>query len=853
MDETKASNLDKEPSPDHMNELLEPETRDEVNLSTQHVDTQPQVEEKVSLGGQVGAEFKPIPNGFSSPRGAEIAEIQPPKELQTADQTDRAVSEPRHEISPPVDSGRVSPRPVEEPASVKEDAIIKIEPNLNIPLPPTKSAAVDESQQNSLLSEMIIDEKRISIELAQEPQSTMRLHEQQLDLVSVSGQEVNASIPSKATPLKVEPEPSSTFSPTENSNDPIMGTLPKKETEQDLVPAFNEGCREQETDNERLSRTDDSGTGVPTEEDNMGMNAEFELDSSPIESFSPDTSTDSSSSEDSDQDDYVMLEPAEQARRLMQEEGGSDDEGGGKAGNAAGSGPLRTLNEKPDEVVPKPDLTITPAMKISELGKVENLVENLVLVKGKTSGEYQVLEFGSVLCLEDRSVIGVIAETLGRVQQPFYSVRFTNATAISEAGISQGTKIFYVDQFSTSVFTQTLKAFKGSDASNLHDEEAGDAEIEFSDDEAEAEHKKRLKLKKQSRRDGRQDHDGFSKGVQQNRSKHQRTANGRPPEHNNAAITKSEPKDEDNDDLYTPLARPPNLHEIMGQREAPIETRVTYHKADRGFRGDRARGGRVRGDRGRGRGERGRGDQGSRGGFENRSRNGNEHRNRSSRIGPGHRNGDDRKNDSSSTNDLSQRFGNNTFHSPPAPPPPTPPDVGFRPYSAVQNSPLAPTATSSFQPYPPPFAHQNHPNQQHDPYSQIYPPPQYHPPQSYPPPNYQQPSSQHPYPNHHQQQPSNAPYASYQPQFQPPPSNIPPGAHVNPAFFAPPPPQHPASYPSPQPFYRSGLQQIGRGVGGSNSSPQAIGHSPGSDAAFRAAQERLDVLRNLNHQGPGSS
>ena len=37
-----------------------------------------------------------------------------------------------------------------------------------------------------------------------------------------------------------------------------------------------------------------------------------------------------------------------------------------------------------------------------------------------------------------------------------------------------------------------LRQFKGSDASNVHDEEPGEDEIEFSDDEQEAAHKRAL-------------------------------------------------------------------------------------------------------------------------------------------------------------------------------------------------------------------------------------------------------------------------------------------------------------------------------------------------------------------------
>ena len=43
------------------------------------------------------------------------------------------------------------------------------------------------------------------------------------------------------------------------------------------------------------------------------------------------------------------------------------------------------------------------------------------------------------------------------------------------------------------VFLSQLKRLKGSDASNVHDEEPPEDELEFSDDEAEAAHKRMLK------------------------------------------------------------------------------------------------------------------------------------------------------------------------------------------------------------------------------------------------------------------------------------------------------------------------------------------------------------------------
>lgn len=340
------------------------------------------------------------------------------------------------------------------------------------------------------------------------------------------------------------------------------------------------------------------GEDAPVE----GEQAEWEVDSSPIESSSDDSSSDSSSESEDGDNTYKLLSPEEQARILMEGDGGSDDEGGGKSKGAGGQ--LRTKNEVPEVVVPKPDVTITAEMPITELGVVEHIVGNILLVTAKTSGEYRVLEVGSVLCLGDRSVVGAVAETLGRVQQPLYSVMFTNAGEITTAGLAVGTTVFYSDQHSTYVFTQALKAYKGSDASNLHDEEVGDEEMEFSDDEAEAEHKRRVKQKRIERRGGKMQQNGApSRGgrhpLQQSQTPYD-------------ASSGLSYDDVEEDGPYKPLARPVGFAASAGHAEAPQEgaysggyDRPNQHR-DQG-RG-RGRGNdRGRGDRGRGRGDRGRG------------------------------------------------------------------------------------------------------------------------------------------------------------------------------------------------------------------------------------------------------
>ncbi|KAL9103851.1 MAG: hypothetical protein Q9163_001129 [Psora crenata] len=487
--------------------------------------------------------------------------------------------------------------------------------------------------------------------------------------------------------------------------------------------------------------------------------AEFEMDSSPLVSSSSDSSDESSSSYGSAAEDYEMLNPEEQARRLMAEDGGSDEEVGGKGSKSAGV--LRTTNEKLDEVVPKPDIEVTADMKIEELGRVENAIENLVLIKATTSGEYQVLEYGSVLCLEDRTVIGVVADTLGRVQQPYYSVRFTNAAAISEAGIFKDTRVFYIEQHSTYIFTQPLKAFKGSDASNIHDEEVGDDELEFSDDEAEAEYRRRVKQQRQAKRVGRDgDVEMFSRGTRERgrggsrrRGAPHGSSNGlqRTLEHppgteaaldyddgNNARI------DGHADELYTPLARPRNLHEIMGKQEAPTESQANTF--------NRSRGNPVRG---RGMANRGFGRGRDRGCDQFNSGRGVSER---GSLANAHAHGQ--------ANGYTASTQSNNF---PAQPPP----IHYSPPFS-QSRPQHPSH-SAWGPQDPIGPQQQQYAQQH---------------QSYP--SYtQQPSQYTQWPSTGQQQQvyQNSSHAQgyLMPQhastYSMTPPNIPPGAHVNPAFF----------------------------------------------------------------------
>ncbi|PSN64319.1 NAF1-domain-containing protein [Corynespora cassiicola Philippines] len=401
------------------------------------------------------------------------------------------------------------------------------------------------------------------------------------------------------------------------------------------------------------------------------QNAEWQLDSEASDSSS-DSSSDDDSSDDSSEEGE-LLDPEEQVRRLMEET--LDDPG------ASGKARVKTTNEV-DEQYEKPDITVTETTKITELGKVESVVDNLILIKGTTSGDYRVLESGSALCLANRTIVGKISETLGRVEEPRYAVGFSDAAEIETLGISKDTTIYYVDEHSTFVFTEPLRAQKHTDASNLHDEEAND--VEFSDDEKEAEHKRKQKELKRSRADANRE----PEEKPQPKGHADAPAAAQSGYYQGGGLKYSDDEDEDLG-MYKPLARPDHFEDIVGAG-APIEDRSHVRRGmmrgargawmDRGGRGFRGRGG------GRDRGGRfGRGQQEKRGRHNDRQRNGPHQENRSGGSGasaspgrsnrgrqqpqhsPARGNASNNRRQNNNNNNNSSNNNNNNKHASPAP------------------------------------------------------------------------------------------------------------------------------------------------------------------------------------------
>ncbi|CCO32766.1 H/ACA ribonucleoprotein complex non-core subunit NAF1 AltName: Full=Nuclear assembly factor 1 [Rhizoctonia solani AG-1 IB] len=195
----------------------------------------------------------------------------------------------------------------------------------------------------------------------------------------------------------------------------------------------------------------------------------------------------------------VTKYPTKKQPALQQVLGDSDAEDDEDAPSGSIAQYAGTKNEVLLPEVKAPELTIVPPEEVIELiGEVMTVIDSVVVIKGYASGVDRVLDTDSLLAFEDRKVFGVVFETFGAVKQPLYSVRFPSASAIDKNTVWAGKQIFHVPTRSNFVFTSDVARIKGSDASNLHDEEVAEDQLDFSDDEAEAQWRRNRKEAKRS-------------------------------------------------------------------------------------------------------------------------------------------------------------------------------------------------------------------------------------------------------------------------------------------------------------------------------------------------------------------
>ncbi|KAL1757261.1 Gar1/Naf1 RNA binding region-domain-containing protein [Schizophyllum commune] len=216
---------------------------------------------------------------------------------------------------------------------------------------------------------------------------------------------------------------------------------------------------------------------------------------------SPDDST---SDSDSDSDSDTSSEDDAQIRVPIKVEPNDDDELDEEGGPTAGPGTyLTTKNEVVEADILIPSISaVEPDEQLEKVGQIMNVLEDVAIVRGIPGGPFsgvdRALDADTLLVFEDRTVFGHVYETFGPTALPMYQVKFNSKYPLDPERVRADREVFHVPQRSRFISISQIKAYKGSDASNMHDEEPGEDEIEFSDDEAEAAFKAAKKKKRRA-------------------------------------------------------------------------------------------------------------------------------------------------------------------------------------------------------------------------------------------------------------------------------------------------------------------------------------------------------------------
>ncbi|KAJ7597451.1 Gar1/Naf1 RNA binding region-domain-containing protein [Mycena floridula] len=218
------------------------------------------------------------------------------------------------------------------------------------------------------------------------------------------------------------------------------------------------------------------------------VEADLVQDAQPL---SPDDSGMDDSDSDEEEDEQPMkIKPEEEDDVCEDEEGGP---------SLKQHTYFMTKNEALEADFNVPDIQqVGPEEPLEKVGHILNLVETTVIIKGLPPSVpvRGALDSDTLLVFDDRKVLGYVYDIFGPTAEPLYQVKFKDPSTIDRTQVRVDRDVFHIPGRSRFVFVSDTK---GSDASNCHDEEPPDHELDFSDDEAEAEFKRKKRGESRAR------------------------------------------------------------------------------------------------------------------------------------------------------------------------------------------------------------------------------------------------------------------------------------------------------------------------------------------------------------------
>ncbi len=225
---------------------------------------------------------------------------------------------------------------------------------------------------------------------------------------------------------------------------------------------------------------------VPGMLDHRDIKVEYESEEEDEES----SSSDDDDADDEDEDDNDSMEDKDSPIKSSGKE---------KQPNQAKKNKKKASSADCDiQLPPIEDLHISvPEEACALIGTVESIVDDLVVVKALPMTP--AIDLDSVLFLDTGArPLGKVFDVLGRVNEPFYCVRFNSNDHIREKEVTVGQEVYCAPktEHTAFIFVEQLRRMKGSDASWKDNLEPPPRFIDYSDDEEERNARKARKANK---------------------------------------------------------------------------------------------------------------------------------------------------------------------------------------------------------------------------------------------------------------------------------------------------------------------------------------------------------------------
>ncbi|PKA57137.1 hypothetical protein AXF42_Ash002441 [Apostasia shenzhenica] len=299
----------------------------------------------------------------------------------------------------------------------------------------------------------------------------------------------------KASPIEIEEPKIDESKKNGNFQEDIVdsGREFKKDVEElKASSADMEGIKINGLKNESCQEGDDE-----EDSDSEGSRDSSSSDDSTSSESSSSATTSSSSSEE---EEFFAAKRTEKSKQLEEGEvGDSDAEAAtflSDEEEEGAKGPIVSKREIQDlRPVPKVVALLEPCHQMLPVGVISAIMSNRVVVDGSIS--HNPLDEGSILWVtHSRRPLGIVDEIFGPVKNPYYVIRYNSEEEVPKE-VSVGVAISFVMEFASHILNNKELYRKGYDASGDNDEEVDD-EVEFSDDEKEAEYKTSLRQVKRA-------------------------------------------------------------------------------------------------------------------------------------------------------------------------------------------------------------------------------------------------------------------------------------------------------------------------------------------------------------------